>query len=351
MRRGAILASLLFFWALGHGFPVVPLITQPGHPTYLSYVPSLLAAAQEEVLVALSDLRLYQEGGTQPLLDGLVEAAQRGLEVRVLFERRGDRGPTGEQLAAFQYLSRRGVETRWDDPEVTLHAKFLVIDRRVLVVGSSHWTYSALTDSVQVDLVLHCPGLAALAADFFELLWVGGLDARPVLADPPWPAHGVLALLELPEAGLHMKAIPPILARAQAGIDLLLYRFSYYPQYPESPSNTLVEALLEAVRRGVRVRVLLEGGEDFPELSEANRLVGAYLSLSGVQVRFDPPGETMHAKCLIVDGRDVVVSSANWSYYSLAKNVEAGVALLDATPLAEELKTTFESLWESAPSP
>jgi len=341
-----VLGSL--FGLCSWGFPVVPLVTEPGVPTYLFYVPPLIEAAQEEVLVILSDLRLYQQGGTAPLLEALADAAKRGVEVRVLFERRGDDQPTAEQLAAFNFLTQNGVETRWDHPEVTLHAKSLVVDRHTVVVGSTHWTYSALTNSVQVDLALASPELAALAAEFFDLLWVGNLAPQPVLPDPPWPKHGVLPLLELPEAGLHTDVIPVLIAQAREEIDLLLYRFAYYPQYPDSPSNTLVKALIQAVRRGARVRVLLEGGEDFPDLAEANRLVSTYLILNGVQVRFDAPGITMHAKCLIVDRRDLLVSSANWSYYSLAKNVEAGVALLDAQALAAPLAAAFENLWGSS---
>ena len=348
MLRVAICILGFLFGLCGWGFPVVPLVTEPGVPTYLTYVPSLIESAQEEVLVALSDLRLYQEGSTAPLLEALADAAKRGVEVRVLLERRGDDRATPEQLAAFNFLTQNGVETRWDDPEVTLHAKFLVVDRDVLVVGSTHWTYSALVNSVQVDLAIFSPELAALAAEFFELLWAGDLSPQPVLPDPPWPKHGVLPLFELPEAGLHTKVIPVLIARGQKSVDLLLYRFAYYPQYPNSPSNTLVKALIEAVRRGVRVRVLLEGGEDFPDLAQANRLVSTYLILNGVQVRFDAPGSTMHAKCLIVDDRDLLVSSANWSYYSLAKNVEAGVALLDAERLATSVASAFEGLWDSA---
>ena len=348
MLRVAICVLGFLFGLCGWGFPVVPLVTEPGVPTYLTYVPSLIKSAQEEVLVALSDLRLYQEGSTTPLLEALGDAAKRGVKVRVLFERRGADQPAPEQLAAFNFLAQEGVETRWDDPEVTLHAKFLVVDRDILVVGSTHWTYSALVNSVQVDLALASPELTALAAEFFELLWAGNLNPQPVLPDPPWPKYGVLPLLELPKAGLHTGVIPVLIARAQKSADLLLYRFAYYPQYPNSPSNTLVKALIEAVRRGVRVRVLLEGGEDFPDLAEANRLVSTYLVLNGVQVRFDAPGSTMHAKCLIVDDRDLLVSSANWSYYSLAKNVEAGVALLDTQALAAPLASAFESLWDSA---
>jgi phosphatidylserine/phosphatidylglycerophosphate/cardiolipin synthase-like enzyme len=111
-----------------------------------------------------------------------------------------------------------------------------------------------------------------------------------------------------------------------------------------------VDALIQAAARGVHVRVLLEGGEEFMDeaMIKGNRETAAFLMLHGVEVRLDPLGETTHAKCLVVDGEDILVSSANWSYYSLEHNVEAGVAILAAPELASLLCQFFEGLWAGA---
>lgn len=347
MSGWAIVAAILLSSALSLGFPVLPLVSTPDCPAYLGTIPQLLEEAEERIWVALSDCRRYPEGDTDPLLSALVDAAGRGVGVRVLLERRED-NPLEEQLAAFSYLDQPGIEVAWDDPEITLHSKLLLIDDWT-VVGSTHWTKSALQFSVQVDLAIRSPTLAELMAEFFHWLWPGepaGVEVELPLED--WPTGAVLPLFDLPEAGIHARVLPRLLARAQAPIDLIMYKLAYYPQYPDSPSNALVDGLVSALRRGVRVRVLLEGGEDFPALAESNRLTAAYLSLYGAEVRWDPPGLTTHAKCVVIDSRDVVVSSANWSYYSLAKNVEAGVAFLDAPALATPLLQAFAALWSSA---
>jgi len=345
----AFLSLAWFGWTLA--FPVVPLVSEPESPAYLAYVPSLITAAQECVLISLSDCRLYQDDSTRPLLSALAATAQRGVKVRVLLERRGDERPLPEQEAAADYLRGAGAEVRWDDPEVTLHTKFLVVDGRWCVIGSTHWTYSALERSVQMDLAVDAPELAAALAEFFDLLWAGDFSPRPTLPGPPWPEPAALPLLDLPGAGLHAEVIPKLLSRARERVCLLLYRLGYYPQYPDSPSNALVEALIGAARRGAAVQVLLEGGEEFAELAQANRLAAAYLSLNGIEVRFDPTGVTTHAKCLVVDGQDVLVSSANWAYYSLARNVEAGVAFLVAPALAQSLERAFAQLWAAGRLP
>ncbi|HEU68593.1 MAG TPA: hypothetical protein ENN53_05200, partial [Candidatus Acetothermia bacterium] len=185
MKRLAIL--LFFLVGTAQAFPVIPLATTPESGEYLEFVPALIASAEQEVLVALSDIRLYAgDGATSPLLAALVGAATRAVEVRVFIERRED-GPYPAQQPAFAYLAERGVAVRWDVPEVTLHTKFLVIDRRWVIVGSTHWTASALTRSVQLDLAVEDEELAAAFRSFFDLLWEGQVKAVPRLPPPPWP--------------------------------------------------------------------------------------------------------------------------------------------------------------------
>ncbi|MCX7750544.1 MAG: phospholipase D-like domain-containing protein [Candidatus Bipolaricaulota bacterium] len=343
MKFVSILVCL--FSAVGLGIPVVPLGTTPEGRTYLGFVPGLLARAEREIVAALSDLRLYGgDGATGDLVAALVSAAGRGVRVRVLVELRRE-GPLPEQEAAVRYLEERGVGVKWDSPDVTLHAKFLVVDRRWVVVGSTHWTASALTRSVQADLAIESRELGAAFGAFFDLLWEGKLKVNPRLPPEPWPRPTIVPLLEFPGSGLHAALIPALLRGAKASVDLLVYRLAYYPAYADSPANRVVDELCRAAARGVRVRVLLEGGEEFPDLGGDNRIAAAYLAACGVEVRLDPPGTTLHGKVLLVDGQDVVVTSANVSYASLVQNVEAGVALLGARELGFLLRGWFDLRW------
>ncbi len=328
--------------------PVVPLWTAPDMPMYQGFVEALIASATQEVLAALSDARLYSgNGATTGLLASLAEAAGRGVRVRVLAERR-DARPHPTQEAALAYLETRGVEVRRDTPEVTLHTKFLVVDRRWVVAGSTHWTMSALTRSVQLDLAVESAELGALFGQFFDFLWEGQLKTIPALPPLPWPRPAVVPLLDFPKGNLHAQVIPDMIGQARESVAVLIYRLGHYPTYLDSPSNRIVEALCAAAARGVEVRVLIESGEAFADLARGNRVTAAYLIACGIAVRFDPPGTTLHAKCLVVDGRDVLVTSANWSYYSLVHNVEAGIAVLGAPELALPLLRLFDEIWTQA---
>ncbi len=346
MRSPAIFFLFLGLIALGEPVSVTPILSIPQVPRYFEWVLGAIENAEEEILIMLSDCRRYaRPSRVNTLLDALAEAAGRGVQVKVLLERRDEIPP--EEEAAFAYLEKNGIEVRWDDPESTLHAKLLVFDRTEVVLGSTPWTYNGLFESVQVDFAVRSPTAAQTFRRFFGFLWEGRYRVEPRLGEAKAPA--LILLPEFPEGeALHLEVAARLLEEAQKEIDLCLYMLRRYPW--DSPVNRLTDALISAAARGVRVRVLLEGGESWmePDFASDAREVATYLLLHGVEARFDPPGSTLHAKFLVVDGEDLLVSSANWAYYSLIKNVEAGVALLGTPALGSILADFFEALWAQA---
>lgn len=346
MGLATIFAVLLTNFAV-LAISIWPILSTPENPLYIRCVPEVIAQAREEVLLALSDLRAYADGPTEALLSSLCRAAGNGASVYVLLEKSA-RPLLPEQEVAWKRLQACGATIRTDAEDVTLHTKFAVLDRRTVVVGSTHWTKSALTGSVQVDVILEDERVAEYFRTFFFYLWEGKRKTKTSLPPGPWPEPAVIPLLDFPETNGHFQAALSLLEKAEAEILLLLYQFAYYPEYPDSPSTRLLHALTEAGKRGAKIRAILEGGETDPPLSETNRLTAALLSAYGLEVRLDRVGMTMHAKCLIVDGRHVLISSANWNYSSLAKNVEAGVLILGVPELAQLLSAHFADLWKKS---
>lgn len=349
MRTVASVFAAVLWASQVFAVSVLPLFSTPDNPVYLRYVPAILSQATEEILLALSDLRAYSDGATDPLLDPVCLAAQRGLSVYVLVECRQPIGP--DQEAALNRLRAAGANIQQDSPDVTMHAKFVVVDRRMVVVGSTHWTKTAITKNVQVDLILEAKEVAEVFRSFFFYLWEGKLQTKTKLPAPPWPEPAIIPVLDFPESTGHFQVALSFLNSAQREVILLMYHLVHYPQYLDSPSTQLLKALAEAAKRGVKIQVLVEGGESDQSLAEANRLSAAWLSTYGVEVRLDQIGPIMHAKCLIVDGRHVLVSSANWNYSSLARNVEAGILILGVPELAQVLIAHCAELWRASGAP
>lgn len=142
-------------------------------------------------------------------------------------------------------------------------------------------------------------------------------------------------LVVLPEDGL--KPLLDLIHSAQEEIRLKAYLWT--------PSRLdVVEALKEAVRRGVRVRVLLEA-----EPSGGRMDIGVYQALkeAGVEVRLTQPFRFVfvHEKSMVVDRRLAWVATANLTGSSFTANREYAL-ILDDPKQVEEVARVFDADWE-----
>lgn len=133
-----------------------------------------------------------------------------------------------------------------------------------------------------------------------------------------------------------------LIAAARVRVSVVLY-VARLDQ--DGPVAHLVEALSDAARRGVSVRVVLDRGRDWrtgaPD--EKNTEIAARLRHSGVRVVLDEEERTTHAKVLVIDDRHVVVGSHNWTRSALAANREWSL-LIDDPEVAAHIQTELSAL-------
>lgn len=185
----------------------------------------------------------------------------------------------------------------------------------------------------------------------------------PTAAPTPAPAQAAAAPASAPGAFdadfLAVDAIVPIndrnyapavlrlLLSARKSLRVCLYQARYYYDYPGSDSNQLVDALILARERGVRVEVIMDQSSFKRGHDEENMPTAERLARGGCLVYFDPPEVQSHQKILIADGAVTVVASANWSHYSMALNREASVMIWGAD-VAQAYTQYFEARLEAA---
>ena len=106
------------------------------------------------------------------------------------------------------------------------------------------------------------------------------------------------------------------------------------------PSRRLIEKLEMAVRRGVKVRLLVPGKSDIPAASYAGRAFFSRLLKSGIEI-YTYLGEMLHAKAYLFDECWSIVGSTNLDYQSLRYNDEGNIGILDL-PFASKMTWIFE---------
>jgi cardiolipin synthase len=107
------------------------------------------------------------------------------------------------------------------------------------------------------------------------------------------------------------------------------------------PGRKLRKSLIYAARRGVRVRLLLQGRyEYFMQYHAARPVYGALLA-AGVEI-FEYSVSFLHAKVAVIDGHWATVGSSNLDPFSLLLAREANV-VVDDVSFAQELRARLET--------
>lgn len=96
------------------------------------------------------------------ILEDLIAAQKRGVEVRVLLEKSDRKGNSldRENLATSDRLRQHGVQVLFDSPNTTTHTKAIVIDARFVFIGSHNLTHSALFYNHELSVLIDDPDLA-----------------------------------------------------------------------------------------------------------------------------------------------------------------------------------------------
>jgi cardiolipin synthase len=112
------------------------------------------------------------------------------------------------------------------------------------------------------------------------------------------------------------------------------------------PDERMIDSLLEATRRGVRVVVLVPGKIDHQITYWASRRHYGRMLLGGVEL-FEYMAALLHSKTMVVDGLWATVGSTNFDNRSFALNEELNLTLYDQAVAARLVQAFAEDLKHS----
>lgn len=122
---------------------------------------SVINQSQTRVWVAMYSFT------NENLAHTLIEAKQRGVDVRVIVEKQ----QAGGQYSQHQELAAAGIAVKIDTNPQLMHHKFAVVDSDILINGSMNWTGNGVGENNENELVIHSPELNQKFATEFEKVW------------------------------------------------------------------------------------------------------------------------------------------------------------------------------------
>jgi cardiolipin synthase len=272
--------------------------------------------------------------------EALVDCVKRGVRVRIVADlnmtmRKNFENPN--VLGLVRDLRQAGVDYRLFEtssrPYDICHHKLLIVDGTALITGSRNYAkHYAENEWRDLDLLLAGPSVAHVQQTF-ERTFAGCADIHEAAT------RGNLFQPNSPSGIADNAFFIYLLECIRACRKTLDIENAYYLKHAE-----IHQALAEACRRGVRVRLFTNSAESndigimnyrlyagFPDLIDAGVLL--YLRRG--------KGRTLHSKFFVADGEWVGFGSSNLDYFSPRCCLELNIHVRDAG-LGGQLSAWFE---------
>lgn len=125
----------------------------------------------------------------------------------------------------------------------------------------------------------------------------------------------------------------PLIEKAGQNIDIVSYDWRWYANKPGHSAQQINIALVNAARRGVQVRAILNVAELVPLLNSV-----------GIKARTLRDKRTLHAKMILIDGAQAVIGSHNLTANAFYRNLEVSV-IVEIPEGNDRLRIFFENLY------
>jgi cardiolipin synthase len=322
-----------------------------------------IAAARREVL--LETFILFEDKVGKGLHAALLKAAANGAQVDITLDGYGSPDLSARFITT---LTDAGVRVHMFDPGPRLwgmrtnlfrrmHRKIVVVDSERAFVGGINYSADHLADfgpqakqdyavEIQGPLVANvrtfvCKALAAGQRNARQT-WLTRLRERfsaraearaekaaetaaeEARSTSPDGNHGAQALFVTRDNRKHSSDIERhyrIAIRA-ARKQVIIANAYFFPGY------RLLREMRKAARRGVDVRLILQGEPDMPIVKTAATMLYHHLMKSGVHI-YEYCERPLHGKVAVSDSEWATVGSSNLDPLSLSLNLEANVIIRD----------------------
>ena len=283
-------------------------------------VVALIDGARESLL--LKQFKLQSEEIEQALL----RAHQRGVQVRVMLNPHTSGGDRWNDEAHAR-LGEWGIEVAWTSEAFPVtHEKSMVVDRSCALISTFNLSDKYFTETRDYGIVSHAPPVVEEVIAGFEADW-----ARTFF-----------------HPNLHVGLVwSSVHSRGQMARIIDLARETLWIQHPKFVDAVILERIISARERGVKVRLLCGGKHgisdwDIYDTFSSLRVMERF----GVKVRRQKHLK-LHAKLLLVDGTYAQTGSMNIDRSAFDLRRELGIES-DAPEVVARLRSTFQADWDAA---
>lgn len=302
--------------------------------------------------------------GDRHLSQLLRDAAARGVRVYVIYDAVGSLTTSGEflgglkraevTLCAFNPLNP--LSDKFSGLNQRDHRKVVVVDGEDSFAGGVNFSHAYQIGSKQAanggfskqqaiekgwrDTHLELRGTAAKQLEnLFRDTWARAKCQGELPPFSPQAVRGGDTLVQIVASTPDDKmneiyvTLLSVITYAQKSIDITMAYFV--------PDDALENALRDAAKRGVRVRMIMPSYSDFSGVFYAGRAHYDELLESGVEI-YELETAFLHSKTIVVDGVWSSIGSTNFDWRSFVHNDEISVCVIDEG-FADQMNDAFNA--------
>ncbi|MCU1530772.1 MAG: cardiolipin synthetase 2, partial [Arthrobacter sp.] len=315
----------------------------PGYPNSITAMAA--AVRQAKTFVNAEFYIMSTDHVTDELLTALEEAAERGVEVRILFDHLGTL-----RIKGYRKLIKRLKQSKirwrpmlplspfrgqWRRPDLRNHRKIMVIDGDVAFTGSQNLIEPSYNNPrhrkvgrqwVELMACLRGPIVNTLNV-VFATDWLSETDESlegQLGQQPESAAGGVTAQVVPSGPGFitenNLRLFNTLIYSAQHKVSICSPYFV--------PDDSLLYAVTTAAQRGVDVELFVSEKGDQLLVHHAQQSYYEALLEAGVRIHLYKAPFVLHAKHFTIDNEVAVLGSSNMDMRSFSLNLEVSVMLL-----------------------
>ena len=168
-----------------YAYPVTADVEDICGRNYFSAVHNALQNAKDSIVVVMYFMKYdpQKNDNVSVLVNDLVEAHKQGVKVKVILDRNvqfrkqrqaGQRFHVEEKnKKVFDCLKEAGIETYYDNKITYTHAKAIVIDNDIVIMGSNNWSNSSVERNNETAVIIKSP---EIAKSFLKYINTIGID-------------------------------------------------------------------------------------------------------------------------------------------------------------------------------
>ena len=287
------------------------------------------------------DFAIYGINNQPLLIDALVQAKNRGVKVRWVYDINKSGGnyyEDNEKLA--KLITTYNTDEDYENKNQTaiMHNKFFIFDNQKVWTGSANITTTDLSGfNANYAVLINSKELAQIYEKEFEQMYSGLFHKYKNTHNPEFieiSENIKIKPMFSPQDNILNSEIIPLINSAKDYIYMPMFFITH---------KGITNALINAQNRGVDVKIIQDATN-----SHSDSTAHKQLRTAGIEVKTENYAGKMHAKSVIIDDNITVIGSMNYTNSGNNKNDE-NVLIIKSPEITKYMKETFSYLWNKIP--